>query len=277
MGSTKEYLEFVLDQLSGAGSVSSRPMMGEYLLYCRGKLFGGIYDDRFLVKETPAAVRLMPDAEREIPYEGAKEMLLVDNVDDRDFLSDLVLAMAEELPEPKLSMRGPAKKGNRTEKTESIEVTVRPAEPADADAILAMLSQILELHAKLRPDLFRTGATKYSKEEILEILGNPERRSFVAAGPDGAVLGYALCILRDQPGSRVALPYTSLYVDDLCVDETCRGRSVGRKLFEAAKAEAKALGCYELNLVVWEGNDRARAFYDKMGMKPKETMMELIL
>ncbi|MBO4366878.1 MAG: GNAT family N-acetyltransferase [Clostridia bacterium] len=140
-----------------------------------------------------------------------------------------------------------------------------------------MLSQILELHAKFRPDLFRTGATKYSKEEILDIIGDPGRRSYVAADGNGVVLGYALCQLREQPGSRVALPYTSLYVDDLCVDETCRGRSVGRKLFEAAKAEAKALGCYELNLVVWEGNDRARAFYDKMGMKPKETMMELIL
>ncbi|MBO4366877.1 MAG: TfoX/Sxy family protein [Clostridia bacterium] len=109
MASSKEYLDFILDQLSEADGISSRPMMGEYLLYCRGKLFGGIYDDRFLVKATPAAAEKMPDAEREIPYEGAKEMLLVDNVDDRDFLKDLVLAMAEELPEPKA--RRCAKKG----------------------------------------------------------------------------------------------------------------------------------------------------------------------
>ena len=109
MASSKEYLDFILDQLSDTDGISSRPMMGEYLLYCRGKLFGGIYDDRFLVKATNAAIEKMPDAEREIPYEGAKEMLLVDNVDDRDFLKGLVLAMAEELPEPKV--RRCAKKG----------------------------------------------------------------------------------------------------------------------------------------------------------------------
>ncbi len=101
MASSREYLDFILDQLSELEGVSSRAMMGEYLLYYRGKVFGGIYDDRFLVKPTPAAVAMMPRAERELPYEGAKEMLLVDNPDDRDFLRALLEAMADELPEPR--------------------------------------------------------------------------------------------------------------------------------------------------------------------------------
>ena len=101
MASGKEHLEFLKDQLSELEDVSFKAMMGEYLLYFEGKLVGGIYDDRFLVKPTPAAVRLMPQAAREIPYEGAKEMLLVDRVDDREFLRELLREMAAELPAPK--------------------------------------------------------------------------------------------------------------------------------------------------------------------------------
>jgi len=101
MASTKGYLDFVLEQLSELDEVSIRAMMGEYVLYYRGKVFGGIYDDRLLVKPVPVAVRLMPDAERELPYEGAKEMILVDDVDNREFLCELVRSMWEELPVPK--------------------------------------------------------------------------------------------------------------------------------------------------------------------------------
>ena len=101
MASTKGYLEFVLEQLSGVPEISYRATMGEYVLYCQGRIFGGIYDDRLLVKPTPAAKRLMPDAAWELPYEGAKELLLVDRVEDRDFLAELVEAMLPELPAPK--------------------------------------------------------------------------------------------------------------------------------------------------------------------------------
>ncbi len=102
MASSKEYLEFVLDQLSDLSPmISYRAMMGEYLLYYRGKIFGGIYDDRFLVKPTASAKRMMPDALYECPYEGAKEMLSVDRIDDRDFLCDLLNAMVNELPDPR--------------------------------------------------------------------------------------------------------------------------------------------------------------------------------
>ena len=101
MASSREYLDFVLDQLAPLGGVTYKPMMGEFIIYYQGKIVGGIYDDRFLVKPTESAARLMPDAPRELPYEGAKEMLLVDRVDDGEFLCGLLTAMAGELPAPK--------------------------------------------------------------------------------------------------------------------------------------------------------------------------------
>ena len=101
MASKKEYLDFILEQLSGLDDVSYRAMMGEYIIYYRGKIIGGIYDDRFLVKSTRSARELMPEASIELPYEGAKEMLLVDDVDDKEFLCGLFQAMVDELPEPK--------------------------------------------------------------------------------------------------------------------------------------------------------------------------------
>jgi TfoX/Sxy family transcriptional regulator of competence genes len=101
MASSKGYLEFIMEQLSALDGISYRAMMGEYIIYCRGKIVGGIYDDRFLVKQTSAAEQLMPGAPHELPYPGAKAMLLVENVDDRDFLCSLVEAMYGELPEPR--------------------------------------------------------------------------------------------------------------------------------------------------------------------------------
>jgi TfoX/Sxy family transcriptional regulator of competence genes len=101
MASSKEYLDFIMEQLSGLEDVSWKTMMGEYIIYYRGRIVGGIYDDRFLVKPVKSAVAMMPNAGRELPYEGAKEMLLVDNVENRDFLRELVEAMYDELPAPK--------------------------------------------------------------------------------------------------------------------------------------------------------------------------------
>lgn len=101
MASSKEYLEYVLDQLSDLDEISYRAMMGEYIIYYRGKIIGGIYDDRFLVKPVKAAIAMMPNANMEFPYEGAKEMLLVDELENREFLKELVEAMYEELPAPK--------------------------------------------------------------------------------------------------------------------------------------------------------------------------------
>ncbi len=99
MASSKDYLEYILDQLPGPEDVSYRAMMGEYIIYYRGRIVGGIYDDRFLVKPTKSALAMMPDAQRELPYEGAKEMLLVDDVEDREFLRELLEAMYDERQE----------------------------------------------------------------------------------------------------------------------------------------------------------------------------------
>ena len=101
MASSKDYLDFIMEQLSELDDVTYRTMMGEYIIYLRGKVIGGIYDNRFLVTPTSAALAMMPDADRELPYEGAKEMLLVDNVDSREFLRDLLTAMYNELPSSK--------------------------------------------------------------------------------------------------------------------------------------------------------------------------------
>ena len=98
MGSSKEYLEYILEQLSGLEDITYRAMMGEYILYYRGKIFGGIYDDRFLIKPVKIAKEMMPDADMELPYDGAKEMLLVDDVENREFLKELIEAMYDELP-----------------------------------------------------------------------------------------------------------------------------------------------------------------------------------
>ena len=101
MASSKDYLEFLMDQLSGLEDVTYRAMMGEYIIYYRGKIVGGIYDDRFLVKPVKSAKDKLPNAQMELPYEGAKEMLLVDDVDDKEFLCELLRAMYDELPAPK--------------------------------------------------------------------------------------------------------------------------------------------------------------------------------
>ena len=101
MASSKEYLDFILEQLSELNDVSYRAMMGEFIIYYRGKIVGGIYDDRFLVKPTKSAVAMMPNADMELPYDGAQEMLLVDDVDNKEFLTELLEAMYFELPAPK--------------------------------------------------------------------------------------------------------------------------------------------------------------------------------
>ena len=105
MASSKEYLEFILEQVSELEEVTYRAMMGEYIIYYRGKIIGGVYDDRFLVKPVKSAIKLMPNAEYELPYDGAKEMLLVDELDNKEFLVELFNAMYEEIPTPKVKKK----------------------------------------------------------------------------------------------------------------------------------------------------------------------------
>ena len=101
MSSTKEYLEFILEQLSNLNDIRYRAMMGEFIIYYQNKIIGGIYDDRFLVKQTKSSKKLMPDAPLELPYEGAKEMLLVEDIENKEFLKELFDSMVDELPAPK--------------------------------------------------------------------------------------------------------------------------------------------------------------------------------
>lgn len=105
MASSKEYLDFILEKLSELTDITYKSMMGEYIIYYHGKIVGGIYDDRFLVKPEKSAIKLMPNADYELPYEGAKEMLLVDDVDNKDFLVELFNSMYEELPAPKVKKK----------------------------------------------------------------------------------------------------------------------------------------------------------------------------
>ena len=158
-----------------------------------------------------------------------------------------------------------------------MEMRIRKAEDKDALRIKELLSQVLELHADVRPDIFISGTTKYTEKEIKDILKDEKRLTYVAVDGDGTVLGYALCEIKEPTPSNNIRPFSALYIDDLCVDETARGRNVGKQLFLYVKEEAKRLGCYEITLNVWEGNYGAKRFYDKMGMKPKSTTMELIL
>jgi TfoX/Sxy family transcriptional regulator of competence genes len=111
MASSKDYLEFLMDQLSGLEDVTYRAMMGEYIIYYRGKSVGGIYDDRFLVKPVKSAKEKLPNAQMELPYEGAKEMLLVDDVDNKEFLCELLEAMYDELPAPKIKSQNRSSHG----------------------------------------------------------------------------------------------------------------------------------------------------------------------
>ena len=154
---------------------------------------------------------------------------------------------------------------------------IRRAENRDIPRMIRLLGQVLEIHALIRPDIFIPETTKYTADELKEILSDDSRPVFVATDDNDECIGYAFCMIREQPFSTNMIPFTSLFIDDLCVDSSCRGKHVGRELFEFVKDEAKRLGCYEVTLNVWEGNDSAIEFYKRSGMKVKEYQMELIL
>ena len=156
-------------------------------------------------------------------------------------------------------------------------MNIRLAEEKDIDSVIKLLTQVLNIHAKIRPDIFIGETTKYTQEELMEIFNDANRPVYVAVDENDSVMGYAFCIKKEQPFSTNMVPFDSLFIDDLCVDQNIRGKHVGQKIFEHVKEEAKKMGCYEVTLNVWEGNDTARRFYEKMGMVPKETQMEFIL
>ena len=154
------------------------------------------------------------------------------------------------------------------------DYVIRPAGSQDLPAVNSLLQQVLTVHHNGRPDLFKPVGKKYTDEELLAIFANPDTPVFVYES-NGSVLGYAFCALQRQ-GSGSLQELTSLYVDDLCVDENARGRHVGTALFEFVKQYAREQGCYNITLHVWECNPGARAFYEAQGMSPQYTSMELL-
>ena len=156
-------------------------------------------------------------------------------------------------------------------------MNIRRAHKKDIPRLIELLQQVLKIHAKIRPDVFISGTTKYTNDELIQMIKDDANPIYVAVDDSDLCLGYAFCQLREQPFSNNMIPFKSLFIDDLCVDETVRGQHVGESLFEFVKSEAKKLGCYEVTLNVWSGNTSAESFYEKMGMKTKERQMEYIL
>ena len=153
---------------------------------------------------------------------------------------------------------------------------VRRAEERDIPAILDLLVQVDMVHHNGRPDLFKGPATKYSAEELREILAREETPVFVCTESSGRILGHGFCVA-EHPGGRVMAEHDTLYIDDICVDEKARGQGVGRALYEHILDYAREKGCYNVTLNVWSCNPGAMAFYERLGMKPYKVGMEKIL
>jgi len=142
--------------------------------------------------------------------------------------------------------------------------------------MIRLLYQVGEVHHRIRPDIFRSGALKYDAAALEELLRDENRPIFIAEEED-QVLGYCFCVLKDYRGSGVQTDRVEIYIDDLCVEETCRGQGVASALYRYVQRFAKELGCSHISLNVWCGNDGAQKFYEKMGMRPRHIMMEQAL
>lgn len=156
-------------------------------------------------------------------------------------------------------------------------MNIRRAQIKDIPAIIKLLSEVLELHAAIRPDIFKPGTTKYTNDELAKLIKDDHKPIYVAVNDEDEVLGYVFTQLQEQPFSTNMVQFKSLFIDDLCVDSAARSQGVGRALLDFVKEEGKRLGCYEITLNVWAGNDSAIRFYEKNGLKTKETTMEYIL
>ncbi len=150
---------------------------------------------------------------------------------------------------------------------------IRRAEPKDLDGIKKLLFQVNQLHADGRPDLFKDGGIKYTDDEILDILADDSRPVYVFA-PAGQVLGYVFCVFEETKETASLRPVRTLYIDDLCVDETARGQHIGQRLYDRAVRLARESGCARITLHAWNFNEKAFGFYEKLGMTPLYTTME---
>ena len=142
--------------------------------------------------------------------------------------------------------------------------------------MIRLLKQVGQVHYEIRPDIFRNGAQKYHEEALKALLKDPTRPIFIGE-EDGQVLGYCFCIHKEFSGDTVLLDRKELYIDDLCVDESCRGQGVATQLYRHVTEYAKYQGYAFLTLNVWEGNEKAQRFYEHMGMTPRNTHMEIKL
>ncbi len=154
---------------------------------------------------------------------------------------------------------------------------IRRAVSADIPSLHRLLRQVLEVHHAGRPDLFRGGVTKYTDEELAVLLQDEGRPVFGAFDETGMLLGYAFCAIEEYRGDNIMTDRKTLYIDDICVEETARGQHVGTALFRHVTGWARKQGFYNVTLNVWECNPGARAFYEAMGMVPFKTGMETIL
>ena len=153
---------------------------------------------------------------------------------------------------------------------------IRLANRSDIPGMIHLLKQVGQVHHDIRPDLFREGAQKYSPSDLEQLLADDSRPIFVGT-EDGRMLGYCFCVIEEVKDDPVLRDVKSLYIDDLCVDETIRGKHVGSRLYDHVCAYAKNIGCRSVTLNVWCGNDSAMAFYNSRGMKPRKIYMETTL
>ena len=153
---------------------------------------------------------------------------------------------------------------------------IRRAKESDLNTINRLLCQVLTVHHNGRPDIFKPNSKKYTDEELLEIIADDERPIFVAED-EGEVTGYAFCIIQQHKDNNILTDIKTLYIDDLCVDESARGQHIGKELYEYVLDFAKKEGFYNLTLNVWSCNKDALKFYEKMGLTPQKIGMEKIL
>lgn len=153
---------------------------------------------------------------------------------------------------------------------------IRLANEHDIPGLLRLLQQVGQVHHEIRPDIFRSGALKYDDAALAQLLRDENRPVFAAVEED-RVLGYCFCIRRSYDGTAVSTCRKEIYIDDLCVEEACRGRGIATALYRHVCSWAREEGCAFITLNVWSGNDSAMAFYEKMGMKPRSITMDFPL
>lgn len=154
---------------------------------------------------------------------------------------------------------------------------IRFAIPTDIPAIMRLLHQVNDVHAEGRPDIFIKGHTKYSEDEVLDIISNPATPVFILSDEQDQPLAYCFCLVQDHTDDPHLCHFKSLYIDDLCVDENCRGKHLGSKLYEYVKDWASKNGFYNITLNVWSKNPSAIRFYEAMGLTPQKTTLEAVL